>query len=171
MSRERRGCLGFLFGRSPAQRRDASAGPPKVLVNKYFISEAEAGFFRVLMRVVAGRGHVLAQVSLRQLLWLPGSNQSNPGRSAWQNKIAAKSVDFVVCDLATLRPLVVIELDEPTHARPERQDRDEEVEMMLRAAGLPYFRVLTSRAYDTRELSAAVEPYLPNTRPEPRRPL
>ena len=114
----------------------------------------------VLVRVIGGRGHVLAQVSLRQLLWLPGTNQSNPGRSTWQNKIAAKSVDFVVSDPATLRPLVVIELDEPTHARPARQDRDEDVETMLRAAGLPYLRVLTSRTYDTRELAAVVAPYL-----------
>jgi very-short-patch-repair endonuclease len=130
-------------------------------MNKYFVSDAEADFFRVLQRVVAGRAHVLAQVSLRQLLWLPGSNQTNPGRSAWQNKIAAKSVDFLLCEGATLRPLLVIELDEPTHARPHRQGRDAEVEQLLHSAGLPFIRVLTSRTYDTRELAAAVEPYLP----------
>ena len=31
---------------------------------------------------------------------------------------------------------------------------------MLRGAGLPYIRVLTSRAYDSRELEQAVGPYL-----------
>ena len=48
----------------------------------------EANFFRVLKRVVGERGHVLAQVSLRQLLWFPGNSQSNPRRGAWQNKVA-----------------------------------------------------------------------------------
>ena len=161
MSRVPRGCLGFLFDRAPSVTVGVPPGPPQVRVNKYFVSNAEADFFRVLMRVVAGRGHVLAQVSLRQLLWLPGTNQTNPGRSACQNKIAAKSVDFLVSDPATLRPLLVIELDEPTHARPERQDRDVEVEQLLQAAGLPFIRLLTGRTYDTRELSAAIDPHLP----------
>src|SRR5258708_4799703 len=133
---------------------------PKVQINKYFISDAEADFFRVLKRVVGDKGHILAQVSLRQLLWMPGSNQTNPGRTTWGNKIAARSVDFLICDPATLRPRLVIELDEPSHAKPERQTRDEEVESILRAAGLPCLRVLTSRTYDTRELAETVLPYL-----------
>jgi very-short-patch-repair endonuclease len=124
------------------------------------VSNAEADFFRVLTRVVGSRGHILAQVSLRQLLWMPGNNQTNPGRATWQNKIAAKSLDFVVSDLATLRPRVVIELDEPSHARPERQTRDEDVQTILEAARLPVLKVLTSRNYDTRELAATILPYL-----------
>jgi very-short-patch-repair endonuclease len=99
-------------------------------------------------------------VSLKQLLFLPGSNRSNPGRAAWQNKINQRSLDFLVCDPATLNPLVAVELDEPTHARPERQTRDEEVEALLRAGGLPVLRVLTSRAYETRELEATLAPHL-----------
>jgi hypothetical protein len=131
-----------------------------VQINKYFVSNAEGDFFRVLRQVVGDRGHVLAQVSLRQLIWFPGNNHSNPGRQTWQNKVAAKSVDFVVCDPASLWPKLVIELDEPSHARPERQNRDEEVEAILDAAGLPIVRVLTSRSYDTRELETAIGPYL-----------
>lgn len=156
------GCLGFLFRlfRSGGTRPTPVSSLPKVQVNKYFVSNAEADFFRVLARVVGGRGHVLAQVSLRQLVWFPGSNQSNRGRATWQNKVAAKAVDFVLCDPATLRPKLVIELDEPTHARPSRQTRDDDVEAILQAAGLPVLRVLTSRAYETRELEAALQPYL-----------
>lgn len=155
------GCLGFLFrlfglgGGAP----QPTTAMPRVQVNKYFVSDGEAGFFRVLRKVVGERGHVLAQVSLRQLVWFPGNSQSNPGRQTWQNKVAAKSVDFVVCDPASLRPKVVIELDEPSHARPERQTRDEQVESVLEATGLPVVRVLTSRNYDTRELEAALGPY------------
>jgi very-short-patch-repair endonuclease len=69
-------------------------------------------------------------------------------------------LDFVVCHPATLQPLVVIELDEPSHAEPRRQTRDEEVEAMLRKAGLPLLRVLTSRGYNTRELAETVLPHL-----------
>ncbi len=78
----------------------------------------------------------------------------------WRNKVGQKSVDFVVCEAGTLRPLVVIELDEPSHAKPERQTRDEDVEAILGAAKLPLLHVLTSRNYDTRELEAAIGPFL-----------
>jgi hypothetical protein len=131
-----------------------------VQVDKRFVTDAEASFFRVLRKVVGDRGHVLAQVSLKQLLWFPGNAKSNPGRATWENKVRARSVDFVVCDPATLRPRVAIELDEPSHARPQRQTRDDEVESILLAAGLPLLRVLTSRTYDTRELDASVSPHL-----------
>jgi hypothetical protein len=159
------GCLGLIlsiFG-FRSEVGTASRGIPKVRLNRYFVSDAESNFFRVLQRVVSGRAHILAQVSLRQLVWFPGNSQSNPGRGVWQNKVAAKSVDFVLCDPATLRPIVVIELDEPSHARPERQTRDAEVQAILDAAGLPLLRVLTSRNYDTRELGAILESYLSRT--------
>lgn len=163
MSDTPKGCLGFLlsmFG-SRSEVEAPSTTMPKVQVNRYFVSEAEANFFRVLQRVVAGRAHVLAQVSLRQLVWFPGNNRSNQGRGTWQSKVAAKSVDFVLCESATLRPLVAIELDEPSHAEPARQSRDADVEAVLDAAGLPLLHVLTSRNYDTRELDAALQPHLP----------
>ncbi len=154
------GCLGFLFGKIGSVADRDRQTMPKVMINKFFVTNAEADFYRVLCRVVGTKGHILAQVSLGQLLYLPGSNQTNPGRGAWWNKICRRSIDFVICDPATLRPLLAIELDEPSHAKPERQTRDEEVGTMINAAGLPFVRVLTSRAYETRELSAVILPLL-----------
>ena len=156
------GCLGFLsrLFASDSPSSGKAAALPKVMVNKFFVSNAEADFFRVLTRVVGNQGHILAQVSLGQLLYLPGSNQSNPGRGTWQNKIKPRSIDFVICDPATLRPLVAIELDEPSHTEPRRQTRDDEVERIVQASGLPLLHVITSRNYDTRELAATILPHL-----------
>lgn len=148
------------FGKRRRPAVNGKSAFPKVQVNRYFVSDAEANFFRVLEHVVGSRGHVLAQVSLRQLLWMPGNNKTNPGRAIWQNKVAARSIDFLICDPQTLRPRLVIELDEPSHARPDRQTRDEEVQAILRAAELPFLRVLTARMYHTRELAETVLPYL-----------
>jgi len=162
--REQSGCFGFLLGlfRDNSGRTDL-ADLPRVQVNKRFVSYAEADFFRVLRNVVGDSGHILAQVSLGQMLWFPGNSQSNPGRQGWRNRVAAKTVDFVICDFSTLRPLVAIELDEPSHDAPERQSRDDQVEAVLRAAGLPLLRFRTARIYDTRELSNACAPYLSRT--------
>lgn len=138
---ENSGCLfsflANLFGRSG---EDTSSGDgqslPRVIVNKRFVTEAEANFFRVLKAVVGQRGHVLAQVSLRQLLWFPPNQADRSALQRWRNKVGQKSVDFVVCDPATLRPLLVIELDEPSHARPDRQiERDRFKDQVLASAG------------------------------------
>ncbi|MFH1246176.1 MAG: DUF2726 domain-containing protein [Candidatus Liptonbacteria bacterium] len=54
--------------------------------------------------------------------------------------ISEKSVDFVLCDKAYLSAKLVIELDDKTHERPERQERDREVERILKEAGIPLLR-------------------------------
>lgn len=131
------------------------------MVSTKFVSPAEANFFRVLRHVVGDRGHVLSQVALNRVLFFPGNTRSDPGRAAWRNKVARRSLDFVVCDAATLRPLVAVELDDATHAEPSRQTRDAEVDALLEAAGLPLVRVLPDRTYDARELEAAIGPHLP----------
>ena len=77
----------------------------------------------------------------------------------WRNKVAQKSVDFVVCDPATLRPLVVIELVEPSHATPERQTRDDEVGDILKAAGLQFIVWPTQRGYNTHQLAESLSPF------------
>jgi hypothetical protein len=164
MSFQNRGCLfGWLvklFGGGGKASAEAAPGLPRVIVNKRFVTPAEADFFRVLKAVVGARGHVLAQVPLKQLLWFP-PNQDRSALQTWKNKTDRRLIDFVVCEAGTLRPLVAIELDEPSHAEPQRQQRDEEVEQILGAAGLPWIRLLTSRTYDTRELDASLTPYIP----------
>ena len=152
------GVIAKLLGGSGSDAGEQTSRPT-VRLNKKFVSESEAGFFRVLREVVGKRGHVLAQVALNRLVSLP-KDQDASLRQRWQNKVAQRSVDFVVCEPATLQPRVVIELDEPSHGKPKRQDRDAEVEMVLEAAGLPVVRVLASRSYDTAELESALAEHL-----------
>lgn len=162
MAEQPQGCIGFLvrlFGGAGGSPAGDSRSLPEIQISRKFPTDAEADFFRVLRSVIGERGHILVQVSLRQLLYFPG-NRSTPGRNAWQNKVAQRSVDFLICHPATLKPIVAVELDEPSHATPKRQTKDEELEAVLQRAGLPLERVLTSRTYDTRELAATFLPYL-----------
>ena len=150
-------CLRFLaaFG-----SREPEPSLPKMMINKKFITASEKNFFMVLRHVLSDRGHVLAQISLAQLIYLPGTNNSNQGRATWWNKLSRRSVDFLICDPDTLRPLVAIELDEPSHAKPKRQQRDDKVDKALRAAGLPLLRVLAGRSYNTKEIADCIAPYI-----------
>lgn len=55
----------------------------------------------------------------------------------WFNRISAKHVDFLVCELNTIKPLCAIELDDYTHRYSDRQERDEFINNVYRSIQLP----------------------------------
>lgn len=130
------------------------------MVNRYFVSHAEGAFFRVLREVVGDRAHLLSQVAVNRLIYFPGHERSNFGLRRWRAIINARSVDFVLADRQTLRPLVAIELDDASHKAPDRQDRDGRIDLIFEAAQLPLIRVKAASAYNTRELHKILSAYL-----------
>ena len=97
----------------------------------------------VLRQAVGERVTVCAKVRLADVFFVARPNEN----AAARNRIAAKHVDFLLCDPATMRPLAGIELDDASHARPDRQERDAFVEQVFEAAGLPLVRFPAQRAY------------------------
>jgi hypothetical protein len=63
-------------------------------------------------------------------------------------------VDFLLCNPKTLKPVFAIELDDSSHARADRQERDALVEEVFAAAHLPLLRIPASQSYNTSELIA-----------------
>lgn len=125
--------------------------PPKVMVSKQFFTDTEMNFYRVLTQCLDEKTTILAQVSMQQLFYvLKGS-----GQKSWRNKIQSKSIDFLLCDTATLRPLLGIELDDATHEQPERVARDKEVDRVFASANLQLLHIAAQRQYDTRKALAA----------------
>ena len=49
-------------------------------------------------------------------------------------------VDYVICDPKATRPLLVVELDDPTHNREKAKERDVRKNAVLKDAGIPLFR-------------------------------
>jgi very-short-patch-repair endonuclease len=66
-------------------------------------------------------------------------------------------VDFVLCDLHSTAPLLVIELDDRSHARARSESRDRFKDAVLKAAGLPIYRVRCQQAYAPPELAGEIE--------------
>lgn len=82
-------------------------------------------------------------------------------RKPQQNKydfyrIQAKCVDFVLCDRATTAPRLVIELDDVSHARQDRKERDAFVDAVLATVRLPVLHVPWQRRYDVAQLAASI---------------
>lgn len=66
--------------------------------------------------------------------------------------IDEKSVDFVLCNRSNLEPVLAIELDDNSHLRDDRIQRDEEVERILNQAELPLIRFKNHEKFNVDEI-------------------
>lgn len=127
-------------------------------IQRNFLSPAELSFFHNLRDVVGNRAVVLTKVGLGDVFWIKLEDKSK--FRGYRNKIDRKHVDFLLCDSATMRPLMGIELDDSSHQRPDRQSRDIFVDGVFAAAKLPLLHVPVKRAYVTADIEAQLAPYL-----------
>lgn len=124
-----------------------------------FLSNAEVSFFLVLRTVVGQQMVICPKVNLADLFFVAtGDHRMN---RALTNRVDRKHVDFLLCDLKTARPLLGIELDDKSHSRPERRTRDELVEGIFAAAGLPLVRIPVKSGYAPGDVAALLKPHLP----------
>ncbi len=151
MSDERTGCSVILLrlfggsGRASAHSHTTAATTPplpqapehRYRLRDDFVSHAEASFFHTLRTVVGDRAFIFPKVNLADLLYAP---RQEAQRAAW-NRINHKHVDFVLCDPHTLAPVLAVELDDRSHRRPDRAERDAFLDHALEDAGLPLLRV------------------------------
>ena len=101
------------------------------------MTKSESDFFRILDKATCDKYYIFPQAHLSAILdyKVPGQNWKYAFRH-----INGKSVDYVLCDRQTLKPIYAVELDDYTHTYPDRQERDHEVERMLQSAGIPLVR-------------------------------
>jgi hypothetical protein len=119
------------------------------LVRDDFFSNAEASFYRVLKNMAADHLVICPKVSLAEIFYVSRPNENG----AYFNKINRKHVDFLLCDPTTLKPRLAIELDDSSHKREDRMERDDFVDEVFAAAGLSLMRVPVQAAYNTSELA------------------
>ena len=122
------------------------------------LTAAERSFHGVLYHAVEGRLIILAKVRLADLFELPAGTLN---RFTYRNKIDRKHVDFVLCGPDDLTPLLAIELDDASHERRDRRERDAFVDRVFDAAGLPLLRVPARRTYAPRDLRGLIDERLP----------
>lgn len=120
---------------------------------QFFLTRAEHECFDALMQAVGSDYLIFAQVHLPTLVDNKVKGQN--WRGAFRH-ISEKSVDFVLCDKAYISPKLAIELDDKSHERPERQERDREVERILKSAGVPLLRLENHGSFDPSELSTRI---------------
>jgi len=117
------------------------------------LSNGEFAFFQALERAV-GRGYRIAiKVRLGDLIAVRGWDSESV---TVRNKIQQKHVDFVICTVLRVQPVLVIELDDASHDSPDRIARDNSLDGMLEQAGIPVIHWPCQRKYDAGRLAAEI---------------
>ena len=153
---EPQGCLFAilnLFGLAPTNETTATSETLPYRRKNYLLSKAERSFFGVLQTAVGQQYLIFAMVRLADLIYIPRGTES---RQKHFNRIKSKHIDFVLCDPQSVRPMLAIELDDSSHNRSDRQDRDEFVDAALDDAGLPLLRVPACAGYNEDELARSI---------------
>jgi very-short-patch-repair endonuclease len=142
--------LGFFFkGGLPTDIIAKEKIPYQYKRRNFFMSRAEHECYDALIAAVGKDYYIFAQVHLSTLVdhTIRGQNW----RAAFAH-INGKSVDFVLCDKVNITPKLAIELDDRSHERPDRQERDWEVERILKEANVPLLRIENREAFDLADL-------------------
>ena len=119
----------------------------------FFLTRAEHECYDALVEAVGAEYRIFAQVHLPTLVDHTVRGQDWRAALAHINR---KSVDFVLCDKAYLSPKLAIELDDKSHERSDRQERDREVERILRDAGVTLLRIENRGNFNPDELKGLI---------------
>lgn len=117
------------------------------------LTATEKAFYAALV-LAAGRRHVVfPKVRLADLCqdldrWA--------GTGAF-DQVSSTRVDFVLCDARTFRPVLAVELDDRSHVRGNRRDRDALVDQIFRTMGLGVYRQWVRRSYDPAAIARGIE--------------
>jgi len=120
---------------------------------KELLSPAERSFFGVLEQAISGEFKVFSKVRLGDLIQ-PARGLPQGRRTSLRNRIQQKHVDFVLCHPDSLAVVGAVELDDSSHGRKDRADRDDFVDRALTSAAVPILRFPARKGYAVPEVRA-----------------
>lgn len=115
------------------------------------LTPAEKVFFAILQQAVGEDFSLFAKVRLADLIVVRRGLRSKFRMRAF-NRICGKHIDFVLCDPDAYAVLAAIELDDRSHERRARRQRDIFIDGALAAAGIPVLHVAAQRRYSGTKL-------------------
>lgn len=126
---------------------------------KALLTDAELNFYRQLIRIVPPGILVFSKVRIADVIDVKPSIKGK-GRLKHFNPIAAKHFDFVLVDDKKMQILGAIELNDSSHDKKERKERDEFVRKVMASAKVPLFEIKATRKYKLDTLKSDLEALL-----------
>ena len=119
------------------------------------LTPAEKIFYEQLDLVIDGRLQILCKVRLADLIEVE-SRQAEERNRVFR-RIASKHIDFVLAEPGNLTPVLAIELDDSSHERADRRERDEYLQELFETVRFPLLRIKASGSYNRKALVDALE--------------
>lgn len=125
---------------------------PNYKLKEEFITETEFKFYKALKKVAYElQLNLFTQVALNRIIQV--NNRRN--QRQLRNRIDKKSIDFVLYDEKIKRVVCCIELDDPSHENPNRKERDEFLNDMLKGI-VKLIHIQTENYYDCEKLKQKI---------------
>lgn len=124
---------------------------------EFLLTQGETAFYQVLRKAVPDGLALCFKVRLCDLI----DCAPDARRKGFWSKIAQKHIDFVLVNASDTSISLAIELDDRSHDRKDRRDRDAFVDGALDVAGIPILRVPTAAEYDAKAIRALLDQALP----------
>jgi hypothetical protein len=134
----------------------APAGSGAYELRKALLTPAERSFAGVLDGALPEGLTWFAKVRLGDV-FVTKKGLTRSENTTARNKIDRKHVDFLLVRSSDLAPIAGIELDDRSHGRDDRKDRDAFVDEVFRSCGLPLLHVHAQAAYNQAELRTKIE--------------
>jgi len=119
------------------------------------LTPAERSFYGVLEHAFGDKVEIFGKVRLADLIE-PIQGMS---RSKWQkafNRISPKHVDYLLCSKKDLSIICAIELDDASHQKAGRAQRDDFLDGVFASANIPLLRVPAQAGYTPSQIRAMV---------------
>ncbi|MFW6170486.1 MAG: DUF2726 domain-containing protein [Planctomycetota bacterium] len=121
------------------------------------LTDSQLSFYKALHEAVNGDWAIQSRVRLSDLLHVePNVSKAQ----TWQNRIAGRDIDFILCDQDTLQAKLAIKLDDPPEEESERSRGDRFVDQAFNDAGLPLLRIDIQASYDAGGLRKSIDQQL-----------
>ncbi len=153
-----------LFGRLSHLWTPTSSGSDTEIPDLYpyklrdpLLPAVETHFYQVLLAVVGKRVVICPKMRLADVFRVQASDEHY---KTFYKRIAYRSVDFLLCERYTLKPLLAIELYDHSQPRAQRKKRDPFIDKVFKAAKLPILHLVAQQDYNLKALALRVAPYL-----------
>ncbi len=124
--------------------------------SKNLLTKTEADFYVFLKAAVNNDFHINKMTRMCDLVDVDKRLRSKEYMSYFRS-ISQYHIDFTLCDPFTFKPLVCIELDDPSHERADRIKRDKKVNKIFADINLPLLRIKTERTYNVENLRKIID--------------
>jgi hypothetical protein len=115
---------------------------------RYLLSKGEAAFYHALRAALPPGLSVAPKVRVSDVIGCDGA----AWKQGFGGRISQKHVDFVLIDERSTEIVLIVELDDKTHRRRDRNDRDEFLDRAFAAANIPVLHVPAAANYDAAKL-------------------